>query len=100
MKTTAAVLYEVNKPLVVEQLDIDEPRSGEVRVKIASAGVCHSDFLWCVLNVYMMYPKGFAYVFYALLGQLLVFVVCPPCYVPFSCFTGTTTHQKPNIRGD
>ena len=44
MKTTAAVLYEVNQPLVVEQLDIDEPRSGEVRVKIASAGVCHSDY--------------------------------------------------------
>ena len=44
MKTTAAVLYEVNQPLVVEQLDIDEPKNGEVRVKIASAGVCHSDY--------------------------------------------------------
>jgi S-(hydroxymethyl)glutathione dehydrogenase/alcohol dehydrogenase len=39
----AAVLYEVNKPLVVEEIDIDEPQQGEVLVKTVAAGVCHSD---------------------------------------------------------
>jgi S-(hydroxymethyl)glutathione dehydrogenase/alcohol dehydrogenase len=44
MKTKAAVLYEVNKPMVVEELDLEDPREGEVLVKIAAAGVCHSDY--------------------------------------------------------
>ncbi len=43
MKTTAAVLYEPNKPLVIEQLDIDEPKTGEVRVKMKAVGLCRSD---------------------------------------------------------
>ncbi|MFQ6029508.1 MAG: Zn-dependent alcohol dehydrogenase [Dehalococcoidia bacterium] len=44
MKTKAAVLYEANTPLVVETLDIDDPKEGEVLVRLASAGVCHSDY--------------------------------------------------------
>ena len=39
----AAVLYEVHKPLVIEEIDIDEPGPGQVMVKTVSAGVCHSD---------------------------------------------------------
>ncbi len=39
----AAVLYEVNKPLVVEDIDIDGPGRGQVLVKTAASGVCHSD---------------------------------------------------------
>ena len=43
MKTKAAVFYEANRPLVVEELTLDEPKTGEVRVKMAYAGLCHSD---------------------------------------------------------
>lgn len=43
MKTRAAVLHEVGKPLMIEELDLEEPRAGEVLVRIAAAGVCHSD---------------------------------------------------------
>ena len=39
----AAVLHELNKPLVIEEIDIDEPGPGWVMVKTVSAGVCHSD---------------------------------------------------------
>ncbi len=39
----AAVCYEFNKPLVVEEVDIDPPQEGEVKVRIAVAAVCHSD---------------------------------------------------------
>ncbi|HBC92917.1 MAG TPA: alcohol dehydrogenase [Pelotomaculum sp.] len=39
----AAVLYELNKPLVVEEVDIEHPKDGEVLVKLAASGVCHSD---------------------------------------------------------
>jgi NDMA-dependent alcohol dehydrogenase len=43
MKTKAAVLHAINTPLAIEELDLDGPRAGEVLVKVAAAGVCHSD---------------------------------------------------------
>jgi S-(hydroxymethyl)glutathione dehydrogenase/alcohol dehydrogenase len=39
----AAVCYEFGKPLVVEEIDIDPPQKGEVKVRIAATAVCHSD---------------------------------------------------------
>lgn len=44
MKTKAAVLYEPNTPLIIEELDLDEPKSDEVLVKIGGAGICRSDW--------------------------------------------------------
>ena len=38
----AAVLYERNAPVVVEDVEFDPPREGEVLVKVAATGVCHS----------------------------------------------------------
>jgi len=40
----AAVVYELKTPLRVEDVDLDNPKDGEVRVKIAANGVCHSDY--------------------------------------------------------
>jgi NDMA-dependent alcohol dehydrogenase len=39
----AAICRELNKPVVVEQISVDGPKRGEVTVKIAACGVCHSD---------------------------------------------------------
>jgi S-(hydroxymethyl)glutathione dehydrogenase/alcohol dehydrogenase len=39
----AAVCYETGKPLVIEEIDIDSPKKGEVKVKMAATAVCHSD---------------------------------------------------------
>ena len=39
----AAVLYELNTPLVVDDVELEGPKQGEVLVKVAAAGVCHSD---------------------------------------------------------
>jgi S-(hydroxymethyl)glutathione dehydrogenase / alcohol dehydrogenase len=44
VKITAAVFYEPHTPFKVETLDLQDPQSGEVLVKIAAAGVCHSDW--------------------------------------------------------
>jgi S-(hydroxymethyl)glutathione dehydrogenase/alcohol dehydrogenase len=44
MKTRAAVLYAPGTPFVVEELTLLPPRQGEVLVKIAASGVCHSDW--------------------------------------------------------
>ncbi len=43
MKMRAAVLEEFGQPLVVQELDISEPRAGEVLVRLEACGVCHTD---------------------------------------------------------
>lgn len=44
MKTKAAVFYEVNQPLSIEELELDQPKADEVLVKLAYAGLCRSDW--------------------------------------------------------
>src|SRR5579864_3243227 len=39
----AAVLREVGKPLVIEDVKISKPGPNEVLIRTAAAGVCHSD---------------------------------------------------------
>ncbi|CAH8622587.1 unnamed protein product [Schistosoma intercalatum] len=39
----AAVAWEPSKPLVIEEVEVAPPSSGEVRIKIHSSGVCHTD---------------------------------------------------------
>ena len=43
MKTKAAILWETNTPWSVEEIELDEPKAGEVLVKIVASGMCHSD---------------------------------------------------------
>jgi S-(hydroxymethyl)glutathione dehydrogenase/alcohol dehydrogenase len=39
----AAVLHGPSQPLVVEEVDLEGPRAGEVRVRVMATGLCHSD---------------------------------------------------------
>ena len=58
MKVRAAVSYEAGKPLVVEELDLDRgPGEGEVLVRWAASGVCHSDLHG--INGYFGFPVPF-----------------------------------------
>jgi S-(hydroxymethyl)glutathione dehydrogenase / alcohol dehydrogenase len=43
MKTRAAVAYAAGQPLVIEEVDLDGPKAGEVLVEIKATGVCHTD---------------------------------------------------------
>ncbi|WP_440857703.1 zinc-dependent alcohol dehydrogenase family protein [Staphylococcus shinii] len=51
MKTRAAVLHQMgntepyaeSKPITIETLELSEPRTNEVLIKIGAAGLCHSD---------------------------------------------------------
>jgi S-(hydroxymethyl)glutathione dehydrogenase/alcohol dehydrogenase len=43
MKVRAALAVEAGKPLVIEELDLDGPRAGEVLVELRATGVCHTD---------------------------------------------------------
>ncbi len=44
MLIKAAVLNTVGGPFEVERLDLEGPRQGEVLLKLAASGVCHSDW--------------------------------------------------------
>ena len=39
----AVVLREPGRPVGVEEVELDPPKAGEVLVRVAAAGVCHSD---------------------------------------------------------
>ncbi|MBJ7336104.1 alcohol dehydrogenase catalytic domain-containing protein [Mycolicibacterium sp.] len=43
MRTKAAVSWGVGQPWSVEDVEVGEPRCGEVVVKLTAAGLCHSD---------------------------------------------------------
>jgi len=39
----AAVAWEAKAPLTIEDIEVDPPRAGEVRMKVNFTGVCHTD---------------------------------------------------------
>ncbi|HXP37815.1 MAG TPA: alcohol dehydrogenase catalytic domain-containing protein, partial [Solirubrobacteraceae bacterium] len=43
MKMRAALLEEFGQPLVVQELELADPRPGEVLVRLVACGVCHTD---------------------------------------------------------
>ena len=44
MSIKAAVCFEKDAPVRIADVTLDPPRESEVRVRIAAAGVCHSDY--------------------------------------------------------
>ena len=43
MRMRAAVLEEFGEPLVVQEIELAEPKAGEVLVRLEACGVCHTD---------------------------------------------------------
>jgi S-(hydroxymethyl)glutathione dehydrogenase/alcohol dehydrogenase len=43
VRIRAAVLEEFGQPLVVQEIDLAEPKAGEVLVRLVACGVCHTD---------------------------------------------------------
>lgn len=56
MKIRAAVLEEFGAPLVVQEVELAEPWKGEVLVRLAACGVCHTD----LYNASGADPSGYA----------------------------------------
>jgi hypothetical protein len=65
----AAVARDHNEPLTVEDLELDDPRPNEVRVRLVATGICHTDAiardgvyprgaLRCVLRSVQALPPG------------------------------------------
>ena len=43
MKVRAAIAFEVNQPLVVEDVDLEGPKAAEVLIELRATGICHTD---------------------------------------------------------
>ena len=43
MRVTAAICWEPQQPLAVDQIDLDGPKTGECLVRLVASGVCHTD---------------------------------------------------------
>jgi S-(hydroxymethyl)glutathione dehydrogenase/alcohol dehydrogenase len=39
----AAICYEIGKPLVIEEVTLNPPGKGEVKIRLAATAICHSD---------------------------------------------------------
>ena len=43
MKSRAAIAWEAGKPLEVDMVDLEGPKTGEVLIRNVATGVCHTD---------------------------------------------------------
>ncbi len=43
MKTRAAIAWEPNRPLEIEEIDLEGPKEGEVLIRIVTTSLCHTD---------------------------------------------------------
>lgn len=46
MKVRAAVVPETGKPFEIQEVELEEPRSNEVLVRITGTGLCHTDLVF------------------------------------------------------
>jgi S-(hydroxymethyl)glutathione dehydrogenase / alcohol dehydrogenase len=106
----AAVLYETNQPLVIEDIQIDPPQANEVKVKIAVAGVCRSDLHFMKGEAIIATPAVLGHEGSAVVmevgpgvtnvepGDHVILSFAPYCGYCVSCLTGHSnacdTHQK------
>jgi len=44
MKTKGALLWELNSPFRVDEIEIGDPVADEVQIRMHAAGMCHSDY--------------------------------------------------------
>lgn len=68
MKTRAAIAWEANRPLEIEEIDLEGPKAGEVLIRIVTTSLCHTD----VFTLSGKDPEG---LFPAVLGHEAVGIV-------------------------
>ena len=55
MDWAAAVAYEANKPLTVEDIHVAPPGPSEVRIKITHGAICHTDLFYLAGQVSLLF---------------------------------------------
>ena len=100
IRTTAAILTTIGRPLEVAEVDLAPPRQDEVRVRLRASGICHSDLslidaAWPVPLPIVLGHEG-AGVIDAIgpgvpasrLGESVVLTFTPPCGRCRFCLSG------------
>ena len=62
MKTKAAVLWGANQDWQVEEVELGDPVAGEVQVRLAASGLCHSDEHVHIGDMPMVPPGDFPFI--------------------------------------
>src|SRR5258705_11293822 len=44
MKTKGALLWELNSPFRIDEIEVGDPVDDEVQIRVQAAGMCHSDY--------------------------------------------------------
>src|SRR6476469_2256379 len=103
MLTKAAVLWESRAPLSVEEVELGEPQAGEVRVRIAAAGVCRSDLhvidgVWPYDLPMVLGHEGAGIVDAVALSWVTACGRCRACASgsPALCESGSHLHRMPD----
>ena len=100
MHIQAAILREIGGPFHIETVELDPPKKGEVLVRMAATGVCHSD--WHLVTGATKHPlpvvpghEGAGYVEAVgpgvpldLIGSLVALSWAPNCGKCFYCLRG------------
>ncbi|WP_295654137.1 NAD(P)-dependent alcohol dehydrogenase [uncultured Dietzia sp.] len=61
MKTRAAVAEGPGQPFQLSELQIDEPRSDEILVRVKAVGLCHTDITMKMMLPEEMFPRVFGH---------------------------------------
>jgi len=43
MKSKAAIFEGIGQPLVIDEIDVDDPKTGEVMIRLEATGLCHTE---------------------------------------------------------
>jgi alcohol dehydrogenase len=117
MKTRAAVLreagrpapYAQSQPLTIEEVEVLPPRAGEVLVRMASAGLCHSDLSHIDGTLRKPFPIVLGHEAAGIVeavgpevvglheGDHVVFAFVPACGRCDPCLTGQSAHCEPGL---
>lgn len=58
IKCQAAVAWAAKEPFKMEEVEVDPPKAGEVRIKITATGVCHTDaYTWSGADPEGLFPS-------------------------------------------
>lgn len=92
----AAVARAAGAPLVIEEVTVDPPKSGEVRIKVICTSLCHSDFTFWKLNVWNSYNLCTLNLIVFLILLTIVFFISLSAFlikVPPACFPRILGHE-------
>lgn len=100
MTVRAALLTEIGAPLRVVDLDLSDPAPGQVRVRIAATGICHSDLSLARGTLRQVVPAVLGHESAGVVtavgegvstskpGDRVVLVWAPPCRRCWFCLAG------------